>query len=299
MSEAFKGFGVIQELAKDMPNVSIGSVSCEPTSYRDGEFPIDRGFWEHELIRLFDAYAPVRDNGWREYGVDFENDVFRVRYDRQDGDCSCGFSDLAEKWHADNPHLPACYSIVLHEAIAKWELEHGMDAAEEASHCDIFTVASDLEFKDGFPNFVNPIKFTRYEDAMAHLHSRGGMFSSTSSPRAAAAHKSWCSLYDAQRKWEASLTRRLCREMGIPWNDGRGSACHCTCGKDQRAKAWFANHDHKEPCDIWWMGQPNFLHKPSGYGVHWYKYPCRDAYGTQPMSPAGFVEIIGSCIASI
>lgn len=44
-----------------------------------GEWPIPRstGF-EHELIRLFEAYAPKRDKSWREYGVEFSNDVFEV-----------------------------------------------------------------------------------------------------------------------------------------------------------------------------------------------------------------------------
>ena len=55
-----------------------------------GEYSIERntGF-ETELNRLFDAYAPNRDSSYREYGVNFENDVFSV-FPYYWGDCTCG-----------------------------------------------------------------------------------------------------------------------------------------------------------------------------------------------------------------
>ena len=58
-----------------------------------GEFPIEReeGF-EEELVRLFDAIAPDRDNAWREYGMEFDNDVFSV-FPYYWGDCTCGYEE--------------------------------------------------------------------------------------------------------------------------------------------------------------------------------------------------------------
>ena len=71
---------------KKMVNVNIRN--------NRGEYPIERmiGF-EDELVRLFDAYAPDRDNSWREYGVEFENETFSV-FPYYWGDCTCGFDDI-------------------------------------------------------------------------------------------------------------------------------------------------------------------------------------------------------------
>lgn len=244
MSVAFKGLDALKEIVADMPNVTISTVSCELTSFAEGQFPVHRGFWEEQLIRLFDAYAPERDNSWREYGPDFENDVFRVLYDRQDGECTCGFVKLAEKWHEDNPESPDCYYTLQWNAIQKWDQEHGWDKAKG---------------------------------------------------------EEWHRLCGLRNRFERSMRKRLCERFGIPWDDGKGSAIHCTCGKKEKAKEWFSRpeNDHKPPCVIWLMGLPNFFHKPSNYGVHWYKYPCRDAYGTEAMTPEGFAAIIDKCIESL
>ena len=61
-----------------------------------GEYPIERGVgFEEELIKLFGAYASDRDNSWREYGIEFENDVFSV-FPYYWGDCTCGFDDTED-----------------------------------------------------------------------------------------------------------------------------------------------------------------------------------------------------------
>lgn len=73
-----------------------------------GEFPIEReeGF-EEELFRLFDVIAPDRDNSWREYGMDFENDVFSV-FPYYWGDCTCGFDEKDSQWQKENHHNENC-----------------------------------------------------------------------------------------------------------------------------------------------------------------------------------------------
>ena len=44
---------------------------------------------------------------------------------------------------------------------------------------------------------------------------------------------------------------------------------------------------------------PNFLHKPSGYEIRWYKYPLRDAYSSQKLEIGDFNRILTECLASI
>lgn len=61
-----------------------------------GEFPVPRTEDLYmQLVRLFDAYAPDRDNSWREYGVAFENEVFSVM-PYWWGDCTCGMEEKEE-----------------------------------------------------------------------------------------------------------------------------------------------------------------------------------------------------------
>jgi len=55
-----------------------------------GEYPVERlDRYYYEFERLFNAYAPDRNNLWREYGVEFENDTFWV-FPYYWGDCTCG-----------------------------------------------------------------------------------------------------------------------------------------------------------------------------------------------------------------
>jgi hypothetical protein len=74
-----------------------------------GEFEIPRidGF-ENEMVRLFNAYAPGRDNSWREYGEQFENNVFSV-FPYYWGECTCEFDSkkFTEK------HSEECYQSEL------------------------------------------------------------------------------------------------------------------------------------------------------------------------------------------
>lgn len=60
----------------------------------------------------------------------------------------------------------------------------------------------------------------------------------------------------------------------------------CTCGDEQ---------NHKQDCFI---VKPNFLHKPTGFELRWYKYPLRDSYTNQKITLAGFKKIVSACIQS-
>lgn len=45
--------------------------------------------------------------------------------------------------------------------------------------------------------------------------------------------------------------------------------------------------------------QYNFLHKPSGFGIRWYKYAFRDSYMSQNADLERFTEIVADCLASV
>lgn len=47
------------------------------------------------------------------------------------------------------------------------------------------------------------------------------------------------------------------------------------------------------------MNRPNFVHKPSGLVMTWYKYPMRDAYSNKDISVEDFKEILDDCLKSI
>ena len=65
----------------------------------------------------------------------------------------------------------------------------------------------------------------------------------------------------------------------------------CTCGAEDGDMA----EDHKEGCLLL---KPNFLHKPSGATVQWYKYIGR---GMETMAPPNldWTAVIQECIRSV
>lgn len=56
----------------------------------------------------------------------------------------------------------------------------------------------------------------------------------------------------------------------------------------------------KDECPQCGTGEQfNFLYKPTGYGINWYKYILRDAYATEEMTLRSFSEMMGACIDSL
>lgn len=45
--------------------------------------------------------------------------------------------------------------------------------------------------------------------------------------------------------------------------------------------------------------EPNFVHKPTGLEIRWYKYPLRDAYTNIDISPEKFAKILDECSRSL
>ncbi len=44
---------------------------------------------------------------------------------------------------------------------------------------------------------------------------------------------------------------------------------------------------------------PNFVYKPTGLEISWYKYPMRDAYSNQDVSLEEFKDILDACARSM
>jgi hypothetical protein len=75
-----------------------------------------------------------------------------------------------------------------------------------------------------------------------------------------------------------------------------GVSIYCDCGRDEILDKWYAENGHDPDCPII---RPNFLYKPTGLEIQWYKYPMRDAYANKPISPKEFAKIIDECIKSV
>ena len=99
---------------------------------------------------------------------------------------------------------------------------------------------------------------------------------------------------DADFDADRPILKALCKERGLSYP--MGCAVHCDCGRDEAAeKKWGEIGGHKSECRLI---QPNFLHKPSGFKINWYKYPFRDSYMTPEISSKEWREIVRDCARS-
>lgn len=64
----------------------------------------------------------------------------------------------------------------------------------------------------------------------------------------------------------------------------------CTCGAEEDGDLGC---DHYESCDLL---KPNFLYKPTGFKLTWYKYPMRETTMIPGITTKEFVELILDCL---
>ncbi|MGG1659498.1 hypothetical protein [Brevibacillus sp. NRS-1366] len=92
-----------------------------------------------------------------------------------------------------------------------------------------------------------------------------------------------------------SLIDTWARENG--WVHGwSGSGSYCDCGVHESYVDWTNAKGHEKNCR---SIQPNFLYKPTGYQIQWYKYPLRDSYMNQDFTYEQLEEIMQHCIESV
>lgn len=75
-----------------------------------------------------------------------------------------------------------------------------------------------------------------------------------------------------------------------------GSGVYCDCGLHSRYDEWCMENGHSTDCRLI---QPNFLYKPTGFQINWYKYPLRDSYMNMDISFEELKKIMEHCIESI
>lgn len=226
-----------------------------------GSFSIERGQgYEQELARLFDVCAPDRDTNLRDYGVDFENDTFHV-FPYYWGDCTCGYDEFESEWCEHNHHAEDCYQTKLRTAVAAYDAQIGYELPGSLLEC--FDVeAEKVQRGVSVLSFIpNAIKRD-----LGKLHSA----------------------------FEEETQRRLCQEMNLSYP--KGCAVHCTCDYEERWATWSAENSHRPDC---LLERPNFLYKPTGFSIEWYKYPLRDSYMSKNLNLQEFRKIIDACIASL
>lgn len=246
-----------------------------------GRYPVERGVgYEDHLSRLFDAYAPERDTSWREYGQRFENETFAV-FPYYWGDCTCGYEERwsakEEAWTKDNPHADNCYQTELKARTDKYDRESGYADADRAAF------GRDHSLLTGFDNAFEPIVLNGVQVGMSMVGE----------PRTDAAMERWRQAHGKREKFMEGLYAELCAKYK---RSRTGCAIHCTCGRDKRYRAFAATDNHDPKCPII---TPNFLFKPTGYALDWYKYPLRDSYASAKLSVAEFGLMIDACIASL
>lgn len=102
--------------------------------------------------------------------------------------------------------------------------------------------------------------------------------------------------YDARERANKKAVAEVCAEMGL--DPKHGSYVHCTCGRRERYVAWRqtpeGNHDTR--CGV---ARPNFLHKPSGLEIRWYKYIGRGMEFSRDVDRNEWRRIRNECLESL
>lgn len=227
-----------------------------------GEFPVSRsaGYYG-ELIRLFEAYAPDRVNLWREYGEEFENDVFSV-FPYYWGEDLCGYEEKEEAWFKTNRHEKHCYQTALRKAQREWLANNPEPEAQMMN-------VSQEEIEPGMVLIMSEPAYSPSADM-------------------------WREWSKKRRVAHSQIYDKLCAAFEL--DREFGCAAHCTCGFEERWAAFCEENYHDPQCPI---VKPNFLHKPSGFSISWYKYPMRSSFMNENLSVQEFAKIIDSCIESL
>jgi len=94
-------------------------------------------------------------------------------------------------------------------------------------------------------------------------------------------------LCDLYKKYDLSYNKKN------PW---QGCGVICTCSYDKHWHKFLAENDHSDDC---MLTKHNFLYKPTGFYLDWYKYPLRGSYMNMDLNIEQFKEIISICIKSL
>lgn len=235
--------------------------------------------WERFTNALKINWRGYADNGclvpeltkWNGVG----NSVFEIRAYDWDAECDCGAEETMDEWHEGHKHAATCYQAELRARMKSWEDRSGYTDADRAIHSQSVSpmmAGMDVETENPFPGITTMVFAPRTDGAM----------------------ETWRKLYDRRRKVENKLYIELCTKHGL---SRQGCAVHCTCSHDAEAEAyWRLIGGHTASCRF---TQPNFLFRPTGFRMNWYKYPFRDSYMSEEITGAQWVEILDACATSV
>jgi hypothetical protein len=227
-----------------------------------GSYPIERGNgWEQEIFRLVEAYSPLSDDD--RDPPEFENDVFSV-FPYYWVDCNCGFDERDAEWSEAHRHAAGCYQSRVY--------------TETKAYNEKIGYKSPSSFMDMF--------YTDSEPVVIEGHTVGTAMTMT--PR-----RDDRELAKLSSDFEDKTRQRLCAELKLSYP--QGCAVHCTCGYDDEYQKWRKTNDHTAAC---LLVKPNFLYKPMGFEIQWYKYPLRDSYKNMNVGLGDFRKIIDICVGS-
>lgn len=198
-----------------------------------------------------------------------ENEVFAIRSYDWHAECDCGATERLERLANDNPHLAACYQTVLDDSMRQYDERTGYQTIEQ-----LFSGNERSQ-----------------EGRSGTSHSLHSMFT----PLPKETIEEWKNASELRDSFQDDLLRKLCSERGFTFP--QGCMCHCDCGRDERVESkWREIGGHSQNCRLI---QPNFLYKPTGFRINWYKYPFRDSYMTPGIKPREWRKIIEHCIDSV
>lgn len=222
--------------------------------------PRDRRY-EDPIGLLWDEIAE-RFGDEIQYGDGFANEVFEYRAYYW-GDCSCGYDERCEAWHEANPHRPECYQILVRDEVAAYDRSIGYRPYGS------FLEAFDADSEEVAPGVTVMAMTPRRDPSRDRLDALHRAFEN-------ATYDKWCAHFGLDRHF--------------------GCAVHCTCDHRDRWERFASADDHVPTCGI---VRPNFLHKPSGLSLKWYKYPLRDSYMSREVSPREWRAICRECVESL
>lgn len=229
--------------------------------------------WHEPLSAVLEACG-CDSYGWPR----FENDTFMVQGYDWDAECDCGFSERTDAWHKAHPHAPECYDSVMNKIMEEYDARTKYKEIEHAAFEGDHSLLGGMNIEG--------------EDIVLDGHVVGKSMIMT--PRKDAYMGRWRTAHDLRESYQDEQRKRLCGERGLSYP--AGCAVHCDCYKEKAAHEWFSANDHAPTCRV---VQPNFLYKPTGFRVMWYKYPLRDSYMTPPVDLAGWCEIMEACRGSV
>jgi len=112
------------------------------------------------------------------------------------------------------------------------------------------------------------------------------------------ADRSWVVDMDTD-KWADEVLKPIYEKHGFDTTETHwwhGCAIRCTCDYEDSWEKFLSENKHHQDCPTI---KPNFLYKPTGFSISWYKYPLRDSYMNHKISVVEFSEIIDKCIDSL